>query len=88
MSESTPAIEVLDLTKRYGSAAERFRFIVDRYPDGDLADDALFFLGEAHWKQDQSEEAARAWSRLVEEYPESKYQADAEKHLRRMAQKD
>jgi len=75
-------------TKSYSSAAERFRFIVERYPDDDLADDALFFLGEAHRKQEQNEDAAQAWSRLVEEYPESKYRADAERHLDRMARRD
>ncbi len=69
-------------TKRYVSAAERFAFIVEHNAGGELADDALFYLGEAKRKQGQEEAAEQAWRRLIEEYPESKYRADAEKQLR------
>lgn len=71
-------------TKRYRSAAERFQFIVDQYPQGELADDALFFLGEAHRKQQQDEYATEAWNRLVSEYPESNYRSKAERQLQQI----
>ena len=74
-------------TKRYRSAAERFQFMVEWYPEGELADDALFFLGEAHRRLEEDEDAAQAWNQLISQYPQSRYCDDAEDGLRQIAAK-
>ncbi len=44
---------------------------LERFPGSKHADEALWFIGWCHWKQDNPTEAVKAWTRLVSEHPKS-----------------
>ncbi len=57
----------------YPAAVERFRTILDEYPDFQGMDRTLYYLGMALSKSDKPDEAQEAFTRLRSEYPESPY---------------
>jgi len=44
---------------------------LERFPSSRHADEALWFIGWCHWKQGNTPEAVKAWTRLVAEHPKS-----------------
>lgn len=67
----------------YRAAATRLAALTERYPLYSKADDALWMLGEAYSKMGKAfeEKSARAYSRLVREYPLSAHVKDAKDRL-------
>jgi outer membrane protein assembly factor BamD len=59
--------------ENYVKAAELFDIIVTQDPAGDLADDAQFYLGEAHFLNDEFRLAAFHYRRLLNSFPTSPY---------------
>ena len=61
----------------YEKAATRASAVLEKHPDSDLVDDAMFLAGRAlYWRQDYTY-AARSFSDLEEHFPESEYVDDA-----------
>ena len=56
---------------RYTDAIEQFSALVQQYPDGGLADDASYWVGEANYVNRQYEDAIRAFRKVVAQYPSS-----------------
>lgn len=54
---------------KYAEAQARFKEYVDRYPDTALADNAIFWIGEAYYDQGQYEQAILQYDRVVQKYP-------------------
>jgi soluble lytic murein transglycosylase len=44
---------------------------LERFPSSKHADEALWFIGWCHWKQDRPVEAVKAWTELVSQHPNS-----------------
>ena len=67
----------------YRAAATRLSGLSDQYPLYSKADDALWLLGDAYSKMGKNfeEKSARAYSRLVKEYPLSAHFNDARDKL-------
>jgi tol-pal system protein YbgF len=62
----------------YDLAAQGFREYLKRWPDTDLADNALYWIGECHDAQDRTEEALEVFSQVLEDYPTSDKAAAAQ----------
>jgi tol-pal system protein YbgF len=59
-----------DLTQgRYGMALTGFREFVRRFPDGELADNAQYGIGECFFAQAQFDSAAAEYARVGETFP-------------------
>jgi len=62
----------------YELAAQGFREYLKRWSDTDLADNALYWIGECFDAQDRPEEALELFSQVLEEYPTSDKAAAAQ----------
>lgn len=77
MQRNEPAVErfehALGLTTRNMilDAAAEFRTVVDRWPDHDLADDALYNLGACWLAMNQYARAADTFRELLRRYPDA-----------------
>ena len=65
-------------------AVERYRVLVERFPESRLADDALYALGELYLRQKKRDSAIHAWERLLNNYPKSEFVSRARKRLNRL----
>lgn len=61
----------------YTGAIVRFREFLDVYPSDDLADNALYWIGESFYAQRDYEEAITNFMKVVEQYPEGNKVPDA-----------
>lgn len=68
-------------TDYYPAAIGRLEGALTNFPDYTGNDETLFYLGKAALETKQKDKAQSALSRLVREYPSSKYLADARKIL-------
>lgn len=68
-----------DLLKdgKYADAANGFRQFLSTFPTSALADNAQYWLGEAHYVTKQYPEALKAFRTVVEKYPDSRKMPDA-----------
>lgn len=62
----------------YELARQGFAEYLRRYPDTDLADNALYWVGECYDAQDQPEKALESFSEVLEKYPTSDKAAAAQ----------
>jgi tol-pal system protein YbgF len=62
---------------RYADAARGFELYLAKYPDGPRADNATYWLGEAHYVQKDYTSALRAFQGVLERFPDSAKAADA-----------
>jgi len=57
--------------RRYQDAAKAFAAFLKRYPGDELAPNAQYWLGEAHYVSQHNAEALQAFEAVVSQYPES-----------------
>lgn len=62
----------------YDLAAQGFAEYLRRFPSTELSDNALYWIGECHDAQDETDEALAAFSRVLDEYPNSDKAAAAQ----------
>jgi len=62
----------------YDLAAQGFREYLKRWPDTDLTDNALYWIGECYDAQDRSEEALEIFTQVLEDFPTSDKAAAAQ----------
>ncbi len=63
--------------KRYADAEARFKRYLEIHPRTDLADNALFWIGESRYARGEFSSALEAFSGTVERYPQSNKVGDA-----------
>lgn len=68
-------------TDVYQAAIGRLEGVLANFPDYTGHDETLYYLGKAALETKQKDKAQSALSRLIREYPNSKYLADARKLL-------
>ena len=56
-------------SKHYKKAAAMFRSIAVNYPGHDLADNALYWIGECHYAQKDYKGAIKAFKKVIKSYP-------------------
>ena len=64
-------------TKQYAEAARAFNAFLGKYPDDELAPNAQYWLGEAHYVTQKNAEALKAFEAVVGEFPGSTKVPDA-----------
>jgi len=57
--------------REYKKAIAAFKAFVKKYPGSDLADNALYWLGESYYVTQDNANALKAFERVLAEYPES-----------------
>lgn len=62
-------------------AQSRYREILDKYPDFSFMDEALFKLAVTYLVEEETDQAARYFQRVVAEYPNSEYVEKAKEQL-------
>ena len=62
---------------RYDDAVAAFHDMLNSYPGGKLADNAQYWIGEAHFAARRFREAADEFSKVINNYPQSSKVADA-----------
>lgn len=67
--------------KSYLAAIERFRIVVDRFPDYYELEKVLFHLGQAHLRSGNQLEGRVFMDRLINDYPQGDYIGKARKAL-------
>jgi len=80
-SSSNPAREQADYDaayawlhpskRRYKDAINGFNAFIAKYPQSDLADNALYWLGESYYVTQDTKSALAAFDRLLKEFPSS-----------------
>ncbi|MBW2123070.1 MAG: tol-pal system protein YbgF [Deltaproteobacteria bacterium] len=61
----------------YREAISRFEEFLAAFPSSDLADNALYWIGECYYGNEDFERAVSAWLKLVDRYPLGNKVADA-----------
>ncbi|MCP4004775.1 MAG: tol-pal system protein YbgF [bacterium] len=59
------------------SAIDRFQAFLQTHPSSDYADNALFWMGESHFKLGDHEQAAVTFDQVVKQYPDGNKVPDA-----------
>jgi len=62
-------------------AISRYELLVEKYPDNNLADDALHWLGVLHKNRGETEKAYNVLARLLEKYPDGDKAKEAKELL-------
>jgi tol-pal system protein YbgF len=62
----------------YDLASQGFREYLKRWPDTDLTDNALYWIGECYDAQDRTEEALEIFTQVLEDFPTSDKAAAAQ----------
>ncbi len=57
--------------RRYKDAIAGFKAFLVKYPQSDLADNALYWLGESYYVNQENEPALASFDRLLKEFPDS-----------------
>ena len=63
--------------EQFQQAAKNFGALLEKFPEGKLADQASYFLGESEYLQGNREEAVKAYQRVVDGFPKSTIRANA-----------
>jgi tol-pal system protein YbgF len=70
------ALELLR-TRDYAGAADGLRSLAAAYPNGQLADNTQYWLGEAYYVTQEYDHAAAAFQRVLTSWPDSRKAPDA-----------
>lgn len=62
-------------------AQSRYREILDKYPDFCFMDEALYKLAVTYQLEEETDQAARYFQRIVQQYPDSEYYQKAKEQL-------
>ncbi|MEK6693411.1 MAG: outer membrane protein assembly factor BamD [Nitrospirota bacterium] len=71
----------------YNAAVSRFEGIIKKYPQSSWVPEALYYLGLSYKESGNIEKAKESLKRLTSEYPNYRYNRDAEKTLSRLEEK-
>jgi len=75
-AEYQAAFELLK-AGQYPEARSAFLAFLDAYPEHELASNARYWLGEAHYVEKQFEPALSAFGRVLKDYPQARKAPDA-----------
>ncbi len=71
------AYDLLMVKRDFQQAIDAFQVLLKDYPDGKYADNAQFWLGEAHYAKNELDDALKEFQSLVDNYAESPKVPDA-----------
>lgn len=62
---------------RYAESARRFQTFLQQHPDGDLTDNAMYWLGESYYVTQNYRPALETFAELMQRYPQSSKAPDS-----------
>ncbi|MFH1784739.1 MAG: tetratricopeptide repeat protein [bacterium] len=66
-------------SKKYDKAINSFRKVIEKFPHANLADDALYSIGDIYmYKINDPVHAIREYHQIIESYPQSRYAPNAQ----------
>jgi outer membrane protein assembly factor BamD len=66
---------------RYQAAVGRFKYLLSHYPGTGAEEEALYYLGESHYRSREQDQAIFAFSQFLERYPNSEHALKARGRL-------
>lgn len=73
--------------KAYPAAISRLKEILSNYPTYSGLDEVFFILGDSYYKMDQVEESIPYYTKLITDYPESKFIKKAQERMEEIEKK-
>ncbi len=73
--------------RAYPAAIDRLKEILSNYPTYSGLDHAFFILGDSYFKMDQIEESIPYYTKLISDYPQSKYAKKAQERMEEIEKK-
>ena len=67
--------------KAYPATVSRLKEVLSNYPTYSGLDEVFFFLGESYYKMEQTEESVPYYTKLLSDYPQSKYAKTAQERM-------
>jgi outer membrane protein assembly factor BamD len=67
--------------KRYEGAKSRLQTMVELYPEVEILDEALAYLGRSYRKLGEIDAARKVFTELARNFPDSKYSGEARRNL-------
>ncbi|MBD3308296.1 outer membrane protein assembly factor BamD [candidate division KSB3 bacterium] len=67
--------------KLYASSNHRLTYLMNEYPDTSFMGDALFMMGRNYLDLDQPDQAAEAFTALIQQYPDDEHVSTAQQQL-------
>lgn len=64
-------------SRRFNEAVKGFERLLTKYPEGDLADEATYWLGESHLALGERQKAVKYFRQVIDRYPSSSKHAAA-----------
>jgi outer membrane protein assembly factor BamD len=74
--------------KAYPAAISRLKDILSNYPTFSGLDEVFFVLGDSYYKMDQVEESIPYYTKLISDYPESKFAKKAQERMEEIEKKN
>lgn len=68
--------------KAYRATISRLKEILSNYPTYSGLDEVFFFLGESYYKMEQTEESIPYYTKLLSDYPQSKFTKKAQERMK------
>jgi len=71
-------------TEKYQAAIKRLEETLVEFPRSPLNDETLFYLGQAYWRNGEKSKGEQTLTRLVTEFPASRYVVEGKKLLKKL----
>ena len=80
--------EILYKTGDLNQADSKFSRLVEKFPNSRWVPKALYAIGDINARQENDDEALRAFQKLVNEFPHSEFKENAEEHIAKLLPQD
>lgn len=74
--------------KAYNASISRLKDILSEYPTFKGLDEVFFILGDSYFKMDQFEESIPYYTKLITDYPQSKFIKKAQERMAEIEKKN
>lgn len=74
--------------KAYPAAISRLKDILSNYPIFSGLDEVFFFIGDSYYKMSQTEESIPYYTKLISDYPQSKFVKKAQERMEEIEKKN
>ena len=70
-------------TQAFQAAINRFKTLLENYPDQKFVDEAIFLIAESYYREQNYRTAKKFYIRLLKKFPKSEFAEDTRKRLKR-----
>jgi outer membrane protein assembly factor BamD len=89
LAEHSLGIAILYYKRRaYRATIDRLKGILSNYPSFTKLDEVFFYLGDSYYKSNQIEESIPFFTKLISDYPQSKFADKAQERMEEIEKKN